>query len=59
MATSFGPVAVKISGDTIAPEADSVAAAAEKSATSFKIIYQAAIAAYWQSHNPNNNGGNQ
>ena len=57
--TAFGPVAVKISGDTIAPEADSVAAAAEKSATSFKIIYQAAIAAYWQNHNPNNNDGNQ
>lgn len=48
VSTAFGEIAVKISGDTIAPEADQVAAAAAQAKTSFKTVYQAAIAAYLQ-----------
>lgn len=48
VATAFGEIAVKISGDTVAPEADAVAAAAAAHQTSFKTVYQAALAAYWQ-----------
>ena len=46
--TAFGPITVKISGDTIAPEADQVAAVAVQKGVSFKNVYQAAIASYWQ-----------
>ena len=47
--TAFGPITVtKISGDTIAPEADQVAAMAGQKGVSFKNVYQAAIASYWQ-----------
>ena len=37
-----------ICGDTIAPEADQVAAVAVQKGVSFKNVYQAAIASYWQ-----------
>lgn len=43
--TAYGPIAVKISGQNIAPEADSVQAAAARHNTPFKQVYQAALAA--------------
>ena len=46
--TAYGPLTIKISGDTIAPEADEIQAAADRSQATFKTVYQAAIAAYWQ-----------
>jgi pyridinium-3,5-bisthiocarboxylic acid mononucleotide nickel chelatase len=46
VATAYGEISVKVSGDTIAPEADEVAAAAAATGNTFKQVYQAALAAY-------------
>ena len=45
--TVYGDIAIKISGDTAAPEAEQVAAAAEKHGVSFKLVYEAAAAAFF------------
>jgi len=50
IATPFGTIGLKVSGDTVAPEADEVAAAAAAHQTSFKVVYQAVIAAYLSNH---------
>jgi len=46
--TAYGEISVKCGGDTILPEADEVAAAADRCKVSFKQVYEAALAAYWQ-----------
>lgn len=46
--TAFGPILVKVSGENLAPEADSVQAAAQRSARPFKLVYAAALAEAWR-----------
>ncbi len=47
IATAYGNITIKISGNTISPEADEVSALAEQNNLSFKEVYQAAMAAYY------------
>lgn len=44
--TPYGPVEIKVSGDTAAPEAEQTAKAAADHNVSFKQVYAAALAAY-------------
>lgn len=46
--TAYGEINLRCGGDTVSPEADEVAEAAARCGVSFKQVYQAVLAAYWQ-----------
>lgn len=49
VSTPYGQISIKLAGNTVAPEAEDVKAAANKHNRSFKEVYQAAIASYLNS----------